>query len=347
MTKSLFILFILLITAFPCIESSYSESLTDFREHPQYILNYCLNGDVLYRVESSGRTKLYDKVAAISGDHNTLYYIRCPEDKWIGGFFKDNSSSSVEFIIPGKYEKLFKFAGSNNVFYYLARHIKENADDGPEGSPVFTRFNPDQMTGQSVEGVEDFILLDGRSIVLKNNALDYNGVVIPLLLTGKQKISEIIDSRIAVVTSSEGTEIVDLLSEKSIYQYKEKSIPELPGEYNIILEFNDNITKTENQTDTENSIYYEILIDGVEENRTETGRGELGKTFQSKLDPGKYHIIKPERWELDKVKGRYTRMNNIYQPAEIKIYIPENRILKIKLNFNGTGYVVNQSVLFK
>ncbi len=347
MTKNLFLLFIFFITVCLNIKPAYSENISIATNNAGSFLNFILDGDVLYKTVYDGRIKLYDKVMAISGERDTLYYIRCSGEKWIAGFIKENSNAVIEFNLPGKFEKLYKYAGSNNVFYFLAKPVKDDAGSKPGFNPVFIRFNPDKSTFQSIDGVEDFILVDGKSVLLKNGVLDYNGMQIPLMLSGKLAISGIIDSRIAVISGNNGTEIVDIIAEKSIYQYKDKSVPDYNDEYNLVLEFSDTINKKDTSNIEDNSIYYEIFVNGVDENRTETGRGELVKTVYSKFTPGKYYIIKPERWELDRIKGRYSRMNNVYQPAELKIYIPENRILKIKIDFNGNVYQVKQTVLFK
>lgn len=357
MAKKMFSPVILFITFYLGLSTAYSDNQIDFQNCSVVASSYDLCGDVLYKSDSGGRTELYDKVAAISIDKGTTYYIRSSGEKWIVGFFRENSEVSSEFDLPGKYEKLYRFAGSNNIFYYLVQPVKNNAEEKPENNPVFIRFNPDQMSFQNIVGVSDFILVDGKSVVLRNNSLYYNGTLIQVLLPGKLKILNVIDSRIALISDTTGTELVDLLAEKSIYQYKENSVPAYPAEYNLILELGDIAAQNETNSseisssgislNTGSSIYYEILIDGEGENRTEIGMRELIKTFNANLVPGRYHIIKPERWELDKTKGRYTRMNNVYQPAELKIFIPENRILKIKIEFNGTDYSISQSVLFK
>jgi hypothetical protein len=63
-----------------------------------------------------------------------------------------------------------------------------------------------------------------------------------------------------------------------------------------------------------------------------------------KAETGRYCLIKAERWELDKIKGRYVRVNNVYQPETVKLYVPENRIVKISFIFDGEKYIMNQSV---
>jgi hypothetical protein len=309
--------------------------------------NFVLTEDVLYKINSCNNVKLFNKVAAIFNDKNTLYYVRNSEDKWIAGFLNVNSGTGKEFEISGRYEKLYKFIGFNEVFYFLVHPVKENGSESSATDRVLIRFNPDNNSYQKIDGIVDFILLNGKPLLLKKGILDYNGSIIPLLLTGNMKISFVKDSRIVFISDENGTEVADLLSGKSFYQYRENSIPEYSDDCNLIIEFTDRVSKNQTSPSDENTVYYEVLVDGVDENRTETGRGDICKTFHSKLDTGKYHIIKPERWELDKTKGRYVRVNNILQPGELKILIPDKRIIKIKIEFDGSGYIVNQAVLFK
>jgi len=347
LAKKLIIILVLSVILQINIKFAYSENITDFKELSIGASNYGLNGDVLFRFNSVSRIKLYDKVACISIDRNALYYIRYSDNKLLAGILKENQGKVTEFEIPGRYGRLYKLAVYNNIFYFLAEPVSETAGVKAETIPLLVRFNPDQSALQSIEGVIDFILIDGKTVLLKKNFLDSNGLSIPLMISGNLKISDVTDSRIVTISGSDGTEIVDILAEKSIYQYRNNSVTSNPEEYNVILEFEDKIAKTDLETGIESGIYYEIFIDGLPDNRTETGRGDLSKTFHSRLVPGKYHFIKPERWELDKVKGRYVRMNNIYQPSEIKVFIPENRILKIKLVFDGAVYNINSSVLYK
>jgi len=325
---------------------AYSENNISFQTSVSNS-DYILSGDVLYKIDACNKIRLYDRVAAISKEKDTFYYIRSSGDKWITGFLKSGSVKSSEFEIPGVYEKLYKFTGFNEIFYILADTVNETGSEIPAKKRLLIRFNPDNNKYQAVEEVMDFTLLNGKPVVLKNHSIDYNGMVIPHLLNGDVKILNIIDSRIVFISDGETTEMVDLLSCMSFYQYGDNRVPECSEDYNLIVEFTDIITGSDNVIQSGETVYYEILIDGVEENRTETGRGEISKIFYASLDPGKYHIVRPERWELDKNKGRYVRVNNISQPGEFKIFIPDHRVIKIKLEFNGSGYKVNQSVLFK
>ncbi|MCL1864528.1 MAG: hypothetical protein FWF73_01810 [Spirochaetes bacterium] len=318
----------------------FAESLPD--------TNFQLNDGVLIRYDSCKKTILYDKVAAIHRNGDTLYYMRSSGEKWIAGFLKDNSDRGIEFNITGNFKVINKLYGENNIFYFLAQQtIEPPKNNRYNFGRVFARYNPDQDTLNSIDGVVDFHIIDGKPLILRSDSLDYNGSIIPIMLRGWMEISEIICSRVAVIKGVIDVEIVDLITGKSIYQFNKNSAADYNDKYNLVLEFEDRNIKANSKTSEEQSIYYEIIIDGVEDSRTETGRGDLSKLFYKKLLPGKYHIVKAERWELDRAKERYVRMNNIYQPDEVKIFVPENRIIKLRIEFDGKTYSINQSVVYR
>ncbi|MCL1834188.1 MAG: hypothetical protein FWG49_06775 [Leptospirales bacterium] len=306
--------------------------------------NFQLEDGVLSRIDSCKKSIIYDKVAAIHKNGDTLYYLRSGSEGWIAGFLKDNSDRAVEFNITGDYKVISKLYGEDNIFYFLARQTDETPPHNKnDAGGLFVRYNPDQNSFNAIEGAVDFHILEGKPLILKNGSLNYNGSDIPIMLRGRIEISEVVNSRIVIVKGVFDVEIVDLIAGKSIYQFNKDAMADYNDKYNLILEFEDRNVKTGG----EQSIYYEIIIDGIEESRTETGRGDLSKLFYKKLPPGKYHIVKAERWKLDKEKGRYVRINNIYQPEEVKIFIPDNRIIKLRVEFNGKSYSINQSVVYR
>ena len=324
-------------------ESSNNNPYQSINRNPDYILS----GDILYKIISFDKSRLYNNVAAVDYESNVFYYLRSQGNDWIAGLFRGNSDKPLEFAISARYEKLYKFTGFKEVFYILAESSDETVSGNTTGNRVLLRFNPDKNQCQTVEGVMDFILLDGRPVILKQGYIDYNGTTIPHMITGEMKITNIIDSRILFISNGKTTEVIDLLSCAGFYQYADNQWPDFSDEYNLILEFTDKNTRTDDAAESGSTVYYEIVIDGAEDNRTETGRGEISKLFHAELAPGKYHIIKPERWELDKSKGRYMRVNNIYQPGELKILVPEKRIIKVRLEFDGSVYRISQSVMFR
>jgi hypothetical protein len=336
MIKKKLLVVVLFLIEIPLFSQNYAD------------INFQLNDGVLSRLDSYKKTILYDGVAAIHRNGDTLYYIRSNGEGWIAGFFKGNSDRSFEFNITGNYRAINKLYGENDIFYFLAQQANEIPKNNRyDFGRVFVRYNPDQENFSAIDGVVDFHIIDGKSLILKWDSLNYNGITIPICLRGPMEISEIIASRIVIIKGGDDAEIVDLIAGKSIYQFNREAIADYNNEYNLILEFEDSNLKGGSKTIGEQFIYYEITINGVEDSRTETGRGDLSKLFYKKLLSGKYHIIKADRWELDKGKGRYVRVNNIYQPDEVKIFIPENRIIKLKIEFDGKTYRVNQSVVYK
>lgn len=307
--------------------------------------NYILDGDIMFRESGGQRIRMFDRVANACADEGVVYYIRSSGDLWFAGFIQ-GGMSAAEYQLPGRFDKIYKFVCYRKIFYILAEQLADGISDR-KPSAVLVRFNPDQSSVNSVEDVSDFHLIQGRAVVINGNIIDYNGTQVPLSINGRLKISAVTDSRIVTVSGADGTEIVDILAAKSIYQYRDNSLPEYPVEYNLAVAFRDNITISPAGNVTNRSIYYVILIDGADENRTSTGAGEAEKLINARLAAGKYHLIKAERWELDPVKGRYIRMNNISQPREIRIYIPENRIIKVNIEFDGSGYIIKQSVVYK
>ena len=307
--------------------------------------NFRLSDGVLSKYDYCRETVMYNNVAAIYSKTGSLYYIRNDGKGWIAGFLRDNSSGVIEFNITGDFKAISKLYVGDNIFYFLAQQTSEPTKNNKNNfGKIFVRYNPDQNSFDSIDGVVDFRIVEGKPLILKNDSLNYNGVTIPIMLRGRMEISDVFDSRIVIVKGVFDIEVVDLIAGKSIYQFNRESIADYNDKYNLILEFEDSKPKAANQ---DQSIYYEIIIDGVEDSRTETGRGDLSKLFHKKLLSGKYHIVKAERWELDREKGRYVRMNNILQPDEVKVFIPDNRIIKLKVEFDGKTYSINQSVVYK
>ncbi len=78
--------------------------------------------------------------------------------------------------------------------------------------------------------------------------------------------------------------------------------------------------------------YYIIKIDKVEVGRTTIGLESQEKTFEYNLT-GTRHLLMVEKWALDGKKGKYVKLNNIYQPKPAYIYftLPDNKAAAITL----------------
>ncbi|MCL2154661.1 MAG: hypothetical protein FWH53_03250 [Leptospirales bacterium] len=317
-----------------------------FSEGPADI-NFQLDNGVLSRYDSCEKIVLYDSVAAIHRSGDTLYYIRNSGESWLVGFLKGDSHRGIEFNVAGNYKAINKFYCEDNIFYFLAQQTNELPKNNRyDLGRIFVRFNSDKNNFNTTEGVVDFHIIEGKPLILRYDSLNYNDSDIPIMLRGRMEISGVFDSRIVIIKGMADIEIVDLIAGKSIYQFNKNSIADYNDKYNLILEFEDSNLKASQKTEDQ-SIYYEIIIDGVEDSRTETGSGDLSKLFYKKLSSGENHTVKAVRWELDREKGRYVRMNNIYQPDEVKIFIPDNRIIKLRIEFDGKTYSINQSVEYK
>ena len=84
--------------------------------------------------------------------------------------------------------------------------------------------------------------------------------------------------------------------------------------------------------------YYTIYINKIESGRTTTGLESQEKIFETVLPPYK-HLIKVEKWVLNKNLGRYIKVNNIDQPKPDFIYvdIKNDDTVRVKLKSSKAG----------
>jgi len=65
--------------------------------------------------------------------------------------------------------------------------------------------------------------------------------------------------------------------------------------------------------DADRRSYYRIFIDKVEAGRTTTGLESQIKIFEANLSPNR-HLLKVEKWVINKGADEYMKLNNIDQP---------------------------------
>ena len=271
-------------------------------------------------------------------DCDNIYFIQETEAQWLISSYDINTAAYTEKAIPQFQGSIKKFKADNNFFYILVE--KKSESNSESNSCTLIKIESLNLNLSSIEEISDFDIVDNKLLLIKSQGIEYNGSFIPILSKSALSIKQIIDERILLLSNGVTTEIIDLLAERNIYSYKGKSLFPLPNDYNLILEFSDSFSSP-----SETIVYYQVTVNSAEEIRTETSHPEIKKTLALQAEAGKYAIIKAERWELDKTKGRYVRANNIYQPGELKLFIPENRILRVKFTFDGQRYSITQSLL--
>jgi len=308
---------------------------------PEYILK---DGKICIVEMQYNPLPVEGNVLAISHDGGSIHYIREIDGSWYAGTYELQEKHNRDYLLGNNFIKLHKLIVTGNVFYYLADIEKQIPEFGPQIEKILTRFEPESDERKTLTGVQDFILNGNEPVVVTSGELNCNGTILPLMVPGERRIEKLVDGRVIFISNGAEVEVIDILSLRNFYQYKQSVIYPYNGEYNVMLEFGDVIPEGMNEPE-ENMNYYQVYLNGFDSGRTETSPFKVSKNFTLKAETGKYCIVKAERWELDKDKGRYIRVNNVKQPAEMKIYIPENRIIRIKIEFDGTGYSLSQGVM--
>jgi hypothetical protein len=94
-------------------------------------------------------------------------------------------------------------------------------------------------------------------------------------------------------------------------------------------------------------IYFRIFINGREVGRTNTGVPGVLFSYSLLCEPDQHHVVRMERWRLDRSDGVYKRENNIMQPEQVKLFVPVDRIMKIAVNYDGRRYRIREFVVME
>lgn len=209
------------------------------------------------------------------------------------------------------------------------------------GSLYRIDLNDGRVLGDAVPDVADF-LIDGDDTILlvrteKDLSVSMGERSVPLSLQpgGRCFIRAFLDRRVAVVTAGEETEMIDLLAGKSIYQYHPGKDFLPPGEFNFEITVFDDV---ETESIVRDMLFYKVFINGVESGRTDTGPAGLERSFRTLLEAGGEYLITLERWVLNQARGRYERANNVLQPKTQRVSVPLNRIIVMRVRFDGNEY---------
>jgi ankyrin repeat protein len=118
-----------------------------------------------------------------------------------------------------------------------------------------------------------------------------------------------------------------------------------PADYNFKLICTDINIKN---PASDNRSYYKVIIDKEDSGRTSIALESQTKEFKSSLSINK-HLIRIEKYELNKKKKRYNKLNNIDQPKPNYFYVdvPEDRIVVLKVVNDHAGRKAEYLVEFE
>ena len=302
---------------------------------------YILQEGAVLHVTSSGviPVNLKPDVRAIFKTDKGLYYIRYDDSGYAAGFYSADGPVNYEYQVLHRGDRVERFAVYENVFYILM--VKPGI---PDRGGELLRFNPDQGKVDTIGAVWDFGIAGGQVFIIRGSEIVYNNAVIPLMLEGVLSVKAVMDERLVLVTNGEETEVCDIVSGRNLYQYGADTDFQGGDGFNLVMEFVDSESAA-GSADSEGAMtYYNIFINGNEDSRTETAPARVRKTSFIRLESGKVYLVRAERWELDRTKGKYVRLNNISQPGEMRIFIPENRGVSIEVEFDGREYRVKHGI---
>ena len=287
------------------------------------------------------RLRIAGRVERIFETGDVLYYLRSDgADLFLGYLELSGAGDHYEGKIPESIpaQGIRRFFAAGGAGYILTR-------DG-----VLSRVGLGDMSVRSRKGVIDAVISGWRLVLLEPSAagtvLNCNGSRVPVTITGEIFIQSVTEGRIVTLSNGRESEIMDLLAVKSVYQYAPGEVFALPDGFNLAInavsEYDDTAPQGERDM-----VFYKVFIDGTEKGRTETGLPSTDKGFRDMVGADTYHLIRLEKWFLDRVKGKYNRENNLYQPAPLYLYVPGNRVVQVLLKFNGKGYTVRTSQMMK
>jgi len=275
-----------------------------------------------------------------------IYYLRCGAE---GSIFAGRLSLDEGVPLEAKAGLSFangrmrKISGGGGTVHLLI--------DGEGGDELSVLYSIDLQSGAlaSRKGVMDFLCADGKMYLLENRqraiVLAAGVEAADVSLTGNVSFAGSSGGRIAVVANPAGDcEIFDIALMKSVYLFsRDKKYP-VPETHNLVVEAVDEYVLGKG---AESFVFYKVFIDGAEAGRTNTGLASLPVVFRAMVEPGESHMLRLERWQLDRGREKYVRVNNIRQPEPMRFSLYANRIMKIKFLFDGRNYSTEKGAVFK
>jgi len=260
-----------------------------------------------------------------------------PKDHFIGILWESQKKTSFETPIPREisFGGISKLRAAYPVVFFSVPGDSTN-------NLALYRYNLNSLEHASVDGIVDFEISENIAVLLLKTGrggyyLRYDNDIIELSLQGSARLGEIRDKRVLEVYNDVDIELVDLAAKKSVYQFGRFKSYAIPDDYNVVISIVDD-GGPESSDWKDEMVFYRVIIDGIESGRTDTGLSCLSRLYRGSVEPGQYHMVSLERWNLNRTKGKYERMNNISQPETKKIYFPINRIIKIDILYDRKHY---------
>ncbi len=290
--------------------------------------------------EASGAEKDIDDCVLTATSGESFYYYKIHDGRPVLGSVDRETGERRLLPLPDE------LAGRNPV-KMMVQQDSLYLLTGPAGDLLKVPLRGGDIV--TIENVSDFVLLNGIPAVLRpdgsgGRVVQCNGVTVPVSLQGESRLGEVVAERLIFVSDGDDTEIVDILAGKSVYLFSATREFLEPGEYNFTFDAADS---PKDGTASQDMIFYKVYIDGEYAGRTETGLASLKASYTHAVVPDRYHIVRAERWELDKKASEYRRANNIRQPDEVRLFFPAKRIMSLDLVFDGEKYSITRRPLYR
>ena len=313
-----------------------------------------------YKIEP-GRIILYSgdsvKVVPVDGTveqsclgEDGLYYIKSKEEHGTrSAFLSCIDRNALEIRYDNKLPLAMNdLAVKKLIVYGEYAHILTRPVNQAGGDAAVHRITLATMEPLQIPDAIDFFNAGGDLLFLKKVVSGLvvllNGQSVPLAIKGDVRIQGFVDGRLVFATNGDETEVIDIRTVKSLYQYSSKFEYLQPEDYNLSIQTTDD----EGAEPVSNEmLFFKVFVNGAESGRTTTAPARVQKEFKILLEPNKEYIIQLERWALNSAKGRYERANNIFQPKTYQLFMPQNRVMKLTVKYTGKEYLYDLSPLIR
>lgn len=333
------------------VDIAFSETKHEAETRPGRLPFACvlLDGKVYAHAEDGVKALPLGGVIMARYADGILWYLRADEPKKGQGGYRKLTAGRMDVQTEKETEYAWKpdrevtpvkIAGNRGTLFVLTAPTA--GDDGSQG----TLYRIDLNGGGAplAEAAMDFALSgDGPCILAKGKEgtfVSINGRRIPLALGAPARFQAVVDGRILFAADGAAVAVVDAHEARVIAAYAIDKRLARPGEYNLEILCTDDSPAG----DPSATVFYKIFVDGTEAGRTESGPAGTVRRFRTKVDAGSRHVVRAERWELNRVKEKYERANNIDQPAPLRLTVPPDVVFKIEWSRGELGYSARGSL---